>query len=611
MKKSQNRRVRILPLLLAGVMLLACMLSGCGGSPAGQNSQQETPAPQSLTPRKEPAQKADKHSIVMRSYPAYIGTTAEDTLNKEVPLYFMDGVDDLPFVSLDDWAELLYFVNSEFSGDAGYDLSIVRMGDVLRYERENSYTMDFDFANGKLVYEDYDGFVHDSRDSSLIDMVWENSADEGGNPLLIWRNKTDSFDRYGDVMTVDLAAYGIPMVAQDDSYYLPLQTLNDFTLLPRLVSFVFNGRALFLTNDEVFFDYEAGDYTETGYLYYEVEPADRSDALAEYSYNELCLALDTFYGLKEAHEIQSFRQLFWQIGYDEALSGNSALDADNALKSFIDYYLDDLHSNFNEYSAMAGLNSISRSTGMSNRKIDAHGETYSAARDAAYPDGWLKYEEVGNTAYITFDSFDSNYAGSAYYAARENGEQLEDTVAQIIDAHARITRENSPIENVVLDLSNNGGGAMDAGVVVLSWFLGDAPFSVKNMATGAMSTAVYRADINLDHQFDEKDTVADKNLYCLISPVSFSCGNLVPAGLKSSQKVTLIGRTSGGGSCSVQPMTTAYGTVFQISSAMRMSFLKNGSFYDIDQGIEPDYYIDNIANYYDRRALTDFINRLF
>ena len=163
----------------------------------------------------------------------------------------------------------------------------------------------------------------------------------------------------------------------------------------------------------------------------------------------------------------------------------------------------------------------------------------------------------------------------------------------------------------MLDLTNNTGGAVDAAVVVLGWFLGDAPFSVKNMATGAMSTAVYRADVNLDHQYDEKDTVSDKNLYCLISPVSFSCGNLVPAALKSSQKVTLIGRTTGGGSCVVQPMSTAYGTVFQISSPLRMSFLKNGSFYDIDQGVEPDYYIDNIANLYNREALTEFINGLF
>ena len=42
-----------------------------------------------------------------------------------------------------------------------------------------------------------------------------------------------------------------------------------------------------------------------------------------------------------------------------------------------------------------------------------------------------------------------------------------------------------------------------------------------------------------------------------------------------------------------------------------MSFLKNGSFYDIDQGVDPDYYIDHISNLYDRVALTDFINSLF
>ena len=105
--------------------------------------------------------------------------------------------------------------------------------------------------------------------------------------------------------------------------------------------------------------------------------------------------------------------------------------------------------------------------------------------------------------------------------------------------------------------------------------------------------------------------MADKHLYCLVSPVSFSCGNLVPAALKSSQKVTLIGRTTGGGSCIVQPATTAYGTVFQISAPQRMSFLKNGSFYDIDQGVAPDFYVDDITKLYNRQAMTDYINGLF
>ncbi len=61
----------------------------------------------------------------------------------------------------------------------------------------------------------------------------------------------------------------------------------------------------------------------------------------------------------------------------------------------------------------------------------------------------------------------------------------------------------------------------------------------------------------------------------------------------------------------MQPLSTAYGTLFQISGRLRLSFLKNGSFYDIDQGVDPDFYISNIGHYYDRAALTDYINGLF
>ena len=578
-------RSRLLALLLTLMLLLACTV------PAYADS-------------------TGNHRVVMRTYTTYVGRGVDDYLDQEVPLYFIDGVDDLPYVAIEDWAALLYFINT-YNGDEDYGLSIEYKGDVVTLERESGYTLDFDFKNDKLIFEDYDAFIHNSNDTTLIDLVSENGTDERGNAELIWRDKQSSFDRYGDVLAVDLGAYGIHLIQLGEEYYIPLQTLNDFTLLNASSGFVFNGQALFLVNDGILFDMSEGSYTELAELYYSAPTGQRSDALAEYSYNELCLVLDTFYGLKEAHGIKSFRELFWQIGYDEVLSGNDALDADNALKSVIDYYFDDLHSVFNEYSYLAGINPISSSTGIANRKFDEHWNAFSAARDAAYPDGWLQYEEVGNTAYITFDSFESNYSGWAYYEAGTDDEALDDTPAQIIEAHKQITRPGSPIENVVLDLSNNTGGAVDAAVVVLSWFLGDAPFSVKNMATGAMSTSVYRADINLDHEYDERDTVADKKLYCLISPVSFSCGNLIPWALKSSQKVTLIGRTTGGGSCVVQPMTTAYGTVFQMSAAQRMSFLKNGSFYDIDQGVEPDYYIDDIANYYNRQALTDFINGLF
>ena len=124
-------------------------------------------------------------------------------------------------------------------------------------------------------------------------------------------------------------------------------------------------------------------------------------------------------------------------------------------------------------------------------------------------------------------------------------------------------------------------------------------------------TDYVHVDLNLDHKFDEKDSLQGYKLYCLESFNSFSCGNLVPSVFKNSHKVTLLGQTSGGGSCMVLPCMSATGTVFQVSGPLRMAFTKNGSFYDIDQGAEPDFYIDDEKNFYDRKALTEYINGLF
>ena len=88
--------------------------------------------------------------------------------------------------------------------------------------------------------------------------------------------------------------------------------------------------------------------------------------------------------------------------------------------------------------------------------------------------------------------------------------------------------------------------AADAAVFVISAVLGDGSVSALNPMTGAMATAVYNVDLNLDHQYGQEDQgLTTKNVYCLTSPVSFSCGNLVPCVFKNSNQVTIIGRTSG------------------------------------------------------------------
>ena len=132
--------------------------------------------------------------------------------------------------------------------------------------------------------------------------------------------------------------------------------------------------------------------------------------------------------------------------------------------------------------------------------------------------------------------------------------------------------------------------------------------TVRDTMTGAYVCESYKADANLDGVFDKKDSLADYNLFCITSPISFSCGNLASSELKNSHIVTMLGQTSGGGTCIVVPFSLADGTLFRVSSCRRMSYIKNGALYDIDLGVEPDIYIGNPADIYDREALTRYIN---
>lgn len=100
-------------------------------------------------------------------------------------------------------------------------------------------------------------------------------------------------------------------------------------------------------------------------------------------------------------------------------------------------------------------------------------------------------------------------------------------------------------------------------------------------------------------------------LFCLTSPASFSCGNLVPWAFKEDGTVKLLGGVTGGGSCVTLPMTTAWGTSYVTSGPNRLSFLKNGAYYDVDKGVDPDYVISSYERYYDREALVEYINSLY
>ena len=605
---------RILALILAIIMLMTCALAETT-EPADTAEATETAETTDATGTDESGEAAEADDGAHTIFRTEVKTYLADMDNwYSLPMCFVDGVDDLPWLDLEDFCGFMNTFQNNFWGDANYNLEYIANGDLVYLSRESGYFMCVDFNENTIFFSDYDGFVHDSSDKPLVDMVSANGFDKDGRSELFQRLPAGTYDRYGQRIQLELNDYGIQLIHQGDYYLVPAQTLSDFVLaISTGMNLFYNGDEAFCANSDLFGMVGSSNYplTQLGERYYSGKQGTRSEALATYGYNELCLMLDKLYGLKELHDVTSFDRLFTQLGYKDDLMAADPTVADNKLYDFIDMQLDDIHSNFSGYSYLSGKLATEGRFGLMGRKLDSSFDFFKGLRQLRYPDGPVGYEEFGNTAYITFDTFYNNPA-STYYENDAGDDTIPgDTIGLIIYAHKQIYREDSPVENVVIDLSCNSGGSLNAAAFVLGWVFGEGQVSLANSFSGANSTSIYRVDTNLDREFDINDQVYDKNIYCLISPCSFSCGNMVPAAFKASGQVTLLGRTSGGGSCLVLNMATAWGTYFEISGPLRMSFRKNGVFYDIDRGVEPDFVINNVSNFYDRQALTDYINTLF
>ena len=538
-------------------------------------------------------------------------------ISVDAKLYFLDGANDLPYIEANDWLELyntlLNALNTNMLGleNGAVTYSMAAEGPIVTYTRhnkdlqayDNGVTMVLDFDKDTINFIDYNLFMQKASSGTLLDMTALNYVNKSGEASVLQKVDRGTFDRYGDELVLPLRDYGIDLVEQDGLYLIPLQTLSDFIMTTVGYNFYFNGQRVFVDDNTTKF---ADDY-------YAAPTAERSEALVKYGYGELCMMLDYMYGMKDTHEITSFAKLFHEVGFDAFLKGSSVADADKAIYRLLTDYLDDNHTAWHAYSYLTGPIDYTAPMGMGDAQFNNQARTYMLARREFFPEGVPGYQEVGNTAYITFDQFQLGSVDPEYYYSVEDPMEFDDTdtIGLMIKAHAQITRENSPIENVVIDLSCNSGGMADTAVFVIAWFLGEASIGMKDAMTGAMCASTYRADINRDRQFDEKDTLVGKKLYCMISPMSFSCGNLVPCIFKESGKVTLLGRTSGGGSCVVLNVSSPWGTSFQISGPRRLSFMKNGSFYNVDRGADPDILISQPEKYYDRQALTDYINSIY
>ena len=553
------------------------------------------------------------------------------TVREDMTIAFRQGKEDIPYVSLtSDFLKACLQKEFTFS-EVNADTKTVT---ITNKDRSSTKAV-LDLTKHTLSFENYDLFFSNSAKVYMDPVDAEAFAKQNAEYIKI----TDCSNIAGQ--SVALGWYtqdvGVVLWKKTDGTYevaVPLQFLNDVFLSPSQSHLVYNGKNIFNTA-ALAIKAISDEYYDSPYL-----GNPRSAALAELCYNELCLNLDFNYGLKAIHGIDKFPDFdsyFKSAGIKNDLMSTNASTFANALKDVCEFYFGDGHSNYMYNSPYYG--NASRPTGShtSPQRVNykENTEKYQKARDSVYNNGDLPGLVInGDTAIVRFDAFTLNDQAITKEKRIEYGnyiydnllgkyvnykdhdtknyhefEDMYDTVAFIYAVNKKI--KETSINNIVLDMSCNGGGANHSAGFVLAWLLGKCDFAFTNPITGAKWTISYLADVNMDGTYgDAADTVKDKNLFCLISPCSFSCGNMVPAMLKASDRVTILGVSSSGGSSCVQMSSAADGTTFRMSSKYVMSVNKNGSHYDIDRGVDPHYYINDPKNFYNAETIDALVKKI-
>ena len=523
-------------------------------------------------------------------------------------LLFSDATGSIPYVSLQDGLDFLY--------GAGEYTTEVKDG-IIVVTRSNGAFLEVDTGEETIYFSDYDLFLKQPDAVTLLDIVLEDD---------IIKHEPLSFESRGKPLNIGYGSFDIDIFKADDLCLLPLQTFSDIFGIASLGALLYNGEDLFFVSSKSCLKNYDDELTELGEKYYSVEPSQLDEDFADFNCRELGLNLQLNYGLAESHNITAIMEWFDMLGLDEKLSSTDPFQGDYALEEICDKYLGDLHSAFLARSPYTGIHreEIEIVPSPSVKSFIQSLIERLSARAEFFPDGVPGFQKKGDTAYITLDEF--SFDRSRDYAkeplTRKEKRAIEkdfassgiDTIGLIHYANEEI-QDNPRIKNVVIDLSCNTGGAVDAEIFVASWLLGQSSLAVRRNITDCQSATSYTADVNFDGKFGTPDDyVGDRRIFCIISGTTFSCGNLLASMLAESGKATLIGTKTGGGACAVYLTSTAAGSLFQTSSPWLFSSVRNGAFFDIEGGVVPDYKLTGYSSFYDRsdrKGLTAFIKKLY
>ena len=460
-------------------------------------------------------------------------------------------------------------------------------------------------------------------------------------PIIRWKSMESTPKNVH--VALDYGKFGIDLRADDTNVYFPFATIADLYVDSYMHLASFNGQTVMVAPN--------GAYSLTdGYPQDFIAPIlkeTRTADMADFAYKNLCFTLTNFFGypgrtllenkgLKEKGLDQALldygqagqmtRELLKSQNMYEFINGTTALgyllfdgghtitdvtsismiDQESTFWSNMSQAKTDMWKDFNTY--------CPEFTAVQQDFIDRYlfSTLLNVKRTEKMGEG-VKYYKEGETVYCWFNSFLCDDSGWRKFYKGEGpkptiADYPNDWLVALTDALEKA--ENDPeVKNFVLDISTNGGGSSDVVLFITSILCNKADIYYENTLTGQKIKCTYDVDRNLDGKFDEKDAEVKYNLNfaLLISPYSFSCGNMLPALLKD-YGIPLLGQQSGGGSCAVLFNPSADGFGYRYST--HRIRLTNTQGENIDGGIVPDYELEH-DDFFDVQKVAQLVENYY
>lgn len=448
-------------------------------------------------------------------------------------------------------------------------------------ENEIGEQLQCDAEAGVITIEDWNRFFDQPLPLENEALGWKDTATR------FVRITAVEYEGEPESVVLDFAKYGIRVYADSEDIWLPVSILTNIMTDIATNHLLYNGEKLYAQRVDLEGKSPEG-YWESEMFQAQMQGEKRPDDIIEQCYADLCFDFDYFFGhpgiavLDADLAEKGLDQALEELGSEgrsvkEGLHSPDLAEYVSALSRLFMVLLSDGHTAFLSGTALSmepayqSNQSFLESLGPVFDMLQSP-NTMKQVLHLAIPLqrkvvwGDKTYRESGSTAIIRLDSFMPDEAAWASYYNGE-GDFPQDSLGIVISG-LRKAAENPEIENVIFDLTCNGGGSPDVMMAILAVTTGQTQLYGKQKITGQTMTFTFEADTNFDGVYDEKDKEVhyDFNYGVLTTRYAFSCGNLFPI-IAQEGGAVLIGEPTSGGSCCVQVGCDAQGLSYMMSSA--------------------------------------------